>query len=61
MNLLREFLHRPVNVLKVKWKHRKTLDAFEKQIAEAKAKHRAVRHLERARQDYMNDCLRGGR
>ncbi len=34
---------------------------FDRRIAEARAKHRAVRHIEAERREFVHGCLRGVR
>jgi len=34
---------------------------FDRRIAEARAKHQAVRHIEAERRDFVHACLRGAR
>ena len=34
---------------------------FDRRIAEARARHQAVRHIEAERRDFVHSCLRGGR
>lgn len=43
----------------IRWRHRQTLKHFARQIEEARKAHRAIRHIEAARRDYIHACLRG--
>ena len=37
------------------------LAEFDRRIAEARAKHRAIRHIEAERREFVHGCLRGVR
>jgi len=38
--------------------HRETMKAFDARVANARAKHQPIRHIEAERQDYMHSLLR---
>jgi hypothetical protein len=37
------------------------LAEFDRRIAEARAKHRSIRHIEAERREFVHGCLRGSR
>lgn len=48
-----------IRTLLARWKWRKAMNALRRQIEDARKHHRATRHIEQARRDFVHACLRG--